>query len=142
MLALQVLLAGTAFAANEEDEIRRLQGVLSVVNQEIQAGYQQYQMVLQLRRETIQILMFGAVAIPDPVNFEAAREEQRKLVRRDDELRSQLDQILARIRELEARKQPLIDRLYELATAARAPAPAAVRERPPPPEPPPQTPRY
>lgn len=148
LLLLQFLLAGTAFAADEDVEIRRLQGVLSVINQEIQAEFQQYQMVLQVRRETMQILMYGALAVPDPVNFEAVKEEQRKLVRRDDELRGQLDQILAKIRELEARKQPLIDRLLELAAAARAAAPATATERlpspaaPPAPAPPPQTPRY
>ncbi|HSD61830.1 MAG TPA: hypothetical protein VLC55_13340 [Burkholderiales bacterium] len=137
-----------AFAADEDVEIRRLQGVLGAINQEIQAEFQHYQMVLQARRETMQILMYGALATPDPVNFEAVKEEQRKLLRRDDELRSQLDQILARIRDLEARKQPLIDRLYELAATARAAAPAAVPERlpapaaPPAPLPPAQTPRY
>lgn len=129
MLAVLLLLAGTAHGVGEEAELKRLQSVLGVVNQEIQAAYQQYQTVLQLRSDTLKLLVYGAISIPDPVNFEAFKEEQRKLVRRDQELTNQLDQLLAQIRELEARKQPILQRIYQLveesATAAPRPAPPA-----------------
>lgn len=128
LLVLQILLAGTAFAANEEIEIRRLQGVLSVINQEIQAAYQQYQVIAEARRNIYQLQILGELRTPDIQNFEIAQEEQRETLRRDREMADTMSQILVRIRELEARKQPILQRIYqlieEISVASPRPAPA------------------
>lgn len=132
LLVLQILLAGTAFAANEEIEIRRLQGVLSVINQEIQAAYQQYQVIAEARRNIYQLQILGELRTPDIQNFEIAQEEQREILRRDREMADAMSQILVRIRELEARKQPILQRIYQLIEeiSVASPRPAPVLEAP------------
>jgi hypothetical protein len=127
-LAILLLLAGSAHAAGEEVELRRLQGILNVINQEMQAGYQQYQTIAEARRNAFQLQMFRDLRTPDIQNFEAVQEEQREAMRRDRELADQMSQTLARIRELEARKQPILQRIYQLiediSVAVPRPAPA------------------
>jgi hypothetical protein len=127
-LTILLLLAGAAHGAGEEVELRRLQGVLNVINQEIQAAYQQYQVIAEARRNIYQLQILGDLRTPDVQNFEAVQEQQREALRRDRELADQMSQILVRIRELEARKQPILERIYRLiediSVAVPRPAPA------------------
>lgn len=131
-LAILLLLAGAAQGAGEDAELRRLQGILGVINQEIQAAYQQYQTIAEARRNAFQLQLFRDLRTPDVQNFELVQEEQREAMRRDRELGEQMNQTLARIRELEARKQPILQRIYQLIeeVSVAVPRPAPATEAP------------
>lgn len=119
-----VLLLGIVFAllafsgsarAADDSELKRLQATLAVINQELQAAYQQYQMASDARRHGfVSQLNEYLFASPDVQMLEDVNQRRREAEHRDRELAEQLDRILAYIKELEGRKKPVLDRIYEL----------------------------
>jgi len=133
-LLLAALLALISFSVGvraDDTELKRLQTMLAVINQEIQAAYEQYQIVIQTRRKALQGETEEYVYAPDIQDFEEVKQRQREAKRRDGELTDQMDRILANIKELEARKQPVLNRIYELLQERSAPASEAVQPTPP-----------
>ncbi len=123
---LLFLVAAHAAAADSFDtELKRLQTILNIMNQELQAEYQQMRSIQETLRS-------NAVTPPnlqpgyqgDVVRYEDYVAEQRNTARRDAALRTQLDTIQERVKQIEAEKQPILDRLKELVRAAPPPAPA------------------
>jgi hypothetical protein len=113
---LLLLLAGSALAA-EDPEVKELRDLLSILNQQQESVYQQFQMLQELRRSnsenpytqphTLQYLS-GFLNYDDVV---AAHEHA---ARREDEMRSRQAELYDRFSEIEAAKKRVLDRLYEL----------------------------
>jgi len=131
LAALLALISFSVGARAEDAELKRLQTMLAVINQEIQAAYEQYQIVIQTRRKALEGETEEYVYAPDIQDFEEVKQRQREAKRRDRELTDQMDRILANIKELEARKQPVLNRIYELLQERAAPASEAVQPTPP-----------
>jgi len=122
--AFLVLVAGARAA--DDTELRRLQTLLGVINQEIQASYQQYRMASEARGQALQTQMKDYLISPDIQDFEEVQRQQREARRRDQEMTDQMDRILAQIRELDTQKKLILDRIYEILRerAAQPPEPA------------------
>jgi hypothetical protein len=110
-------LSMSAVAADKGTELQSLYNALSMLNQEQQAIYQQFQMVQELRRNNA-LTLYGA-QIPPPTageipNYDEQVAAQRSAVRRAESLHLQADQLLARFNEIEAMKQPLQQQIYGL----------------------------
>lgn len=107
-------LSGSVYAANES-ELQRLNTLLNVLNQEQQALVQQLEITQDMRRSNTQMLCSGQLMQPGVMDYTDWVAAQRDSVRREDELRSKIDQLYARWSELETSKRPVLQRLYELA---------------------------
>ena len=127
LTALLLSLAAHAAAADSFDtELKRLQTILSIMNQELQAEYQQMRSIQEtLRSNVLTPPNLQAGYQGDVVRYDDFVAEQRNAARRDAALRSQLDVIHERVKQIEAEKQPILDRLKELVKAAPPPPPPA-----------------
>jgi hypothetical protein len=118
---LLLLLSTTALSADNTEELQRLHNALDVLNQEEQAVYQQFQMVQELRRANAQLSYTGQFPQPQYMtevpNYADVVEAQNKALRRDEDLANQADRLYARYADIEARKTPLLQRIYELTNA-------------------------
>lgn len=124
LLALNL---GSAAAQSEDAELKRLQTILTILNQELLAEYQHIQALQEARRSNAQVPLYLQGRSPDLVSVDAAAADQRRAVQREEALNAQLDALYARIGQIEAEKQPILERLREIVRSAPAAAPAAVR---------------
>lgn len=112
--ALAIALLSTAPGAGAaEDEAKALQERLSILNQEQQAVYQQFQMIQQLRRANAEPLTPPIGGGP-PGNYDdmvANRQAQRE---RDEDYARELRQLYQQHQDLEQQKRPLFERLRAL----------------------------
>ncbi|MEF8718658.1 MAG: hypothetical protein V5B44_13380 [Candidatus Accumulibacter necessarius] len=122
LLTCILLLAAAVAAASDadrDDQLRRLEGAVSRLQQEQQSAYQQFGMVQELRRSLIQQttpLPLPAVSgidgdVPDYDEQVRQRKQLEEQLRRYS---VELDRLYARYRELEEQKRPLLDRISEL----------------------------
>jgi septal ring factor EnvC (AmiA/AmiB activator) len=122
LLTCILLLAAAVAAASDadrDDQLRRLEGAISRLQQEQQSAYQQFGMVQELRRSLIQQttpLPLPAVSgidgdVPDYDEQVRQRKQLEEQLRRYS---VELDRLYARYRELEEQKRPLLDRISEL----------------------------
>lgn len=122
LLTCILLLAAAVAAASDadrDDQLRRLEGAISQLQQEQQSAYQQFGMVQELRRSLIQQttpLPLPAVSgidgdVPDYDEQVRQRKQLEEQLRRYS---VELDRLYARYRELEEQKRPLLDRISEL----------------------------
>jgi hypothetical protein len=122
LLALFLVPAMPAAAA--EGELQRLQGLLSALNQQLQGLYQEFQMVEAARRTDLA----SAYAVRqglDTRGYDEIVAERERALRQERSLGERETRLLAEMRQIDARKQPLLDRIAQLATAA----PQAGRQR-------------
>jgi hypothetical protein len=114
--ALLLLLSSFAASADDSDELQNLYNALNMLNQQQQAVYQQFQMVQELRlSRTPQPQFYGLSARPGEIaNYDEMVEAQRNAILRGESLYQQADQLLAQYNEIEDRKKPLQQRIYEL----------------------------
>jgi hypothetical protein len=121
LLALPVALSPAAWA--QGDELRRLREALAALQQEQQAVYQQFQMVQGLRAAQSPPLAQGSAPVytppATPPNYEDLVRERDRYAARQTAYQDELQRLYDRYRELESRKQPLLDRITELGAAAR-----------------------
>lgn len=122
LLTCILLLAAAVAAASDadrDDQLRRLEGAISRLQQEQQSAYQQFGMLQELRRSLIQQttpLPLPAVSgidgdVPDYDEQVRQRKQLEEQLRRYS---VELDRLYARYRELEEQKRPLLDRISEL----------------------------
>ncbi|MEF8750683.1 MAG: hypothetical protein V5A91_01235 [Candidatus Accumulibacter necessarius] len=121
LTCILLLYAAVAAAsdADRDDQLRRLEGAVSRLQQEQQSAYQQFGMVQELRRSLIQQttpLPLPAVSgidgdVPDYDEQVRQRKQLEEQLRRYS---VELDRLYARYRELEEQKRPLLDRISEL----------------------------
>ena len=107
--------------ADDNTEIKRLQGLLNILNQQQQVVYQQFQMVQELRRvesqnfyrQTPQPLQF----LSELPNYDQERAARENAIRRESDLSARLEELYEKFIEIEATKKSVVDRLYELTSA-------------------------
>jgi hypothetical protein len=120
LLLLQ--LSFPAAAADNGAELEKLYSALNMLNQQQQAIYQQFQMVQEIRRDSVPLL-YG-MPIPFQLNGQIANygemvETQKNAIARGENLSRQADQLLDKYNEIEEMKKPLRSRIYELSLKAR-----------------------
>jgi hypothetical protein len=121
--ALAVALACTAHAQPADParnaEAEAVRAALAALTQEQQTVYQQFQMVQALRAGQQQPLPAGAVQSytppPTPPSYDDLVRSRERYDAQQSQYQAELERLLARYRELEQRKQPLLERLTELA---------------------------
>ena len=119
LLLLQ--LSFSAAAADNDAELERLYGALTMLNQQQQSIYQQFQMVQELRRGSIS--PFYGMPVPSQLggevtNYDAAVAAQRNAIQRGENLSQQADALLARYNEIEEMKKPIQLKIYDLSLKA------------------------
>jgi hypothetical protein len=116
LMAFLVLSSASAVAAGQDDQLQRLQSALSMLDQEQQAIYQQFQMVQALRRSTPQPPYGAMPPVPsgEIANYDEAVAAQDRLIRRSNELAEQASQLVTRYGEIEEEKKPLQQEILRL----------------------------
>lgn len=111
----------SAAAADHTAELLRLQSALGLLNQEQEAVYRQFQMVQELRRTNSQGVSGTLTTQLSPLqysegvpNYSDVVEAQKNQLRRGDELAQQAQDLYDKYSEIEARKRPIQQRIYEL----------------------------
>jgi hypothetical protein len=132
LAAAVVLAAPLAFAqapnaaqialAQQAQQMQRVEGALNRLSQEQLAVYQQFQMVLEMRRneerlavQRLPIYRLSTLTPPSSVD-DIQRDEDARTQRMND-LQAESDRLYARYRELEEQKRPLLDTMSTLALA-------------------------
>jgi hypothetical protein len=98
--------------------MKRLQVLLSVINSEVKSDLDQMlvlQEAITANARTPLDLQRGRS--PDAVLFDDAAAAQRRAIERETAINARLDAILARNAALDAKKQPLMERVLELSVA-------------------------
>lgn len=119
VLCLFVLLSTSAAA--DDGELRELQAILSALNQELTATYQQFQMVEQARRAVLETIYAPHQGL-DPRSYDQVVEERAQAVQQEKDLTDQMNRLLGKAQEIEDQMNPVLDRVYQLIpTAGSAP---------------------
>lgn len=117
LLVLFMLSSITAVAAEQDDELQRLQIALSMLNQEQLSVYQQFQMVQELRRSNVQP-SYGTLMLPVPggeiANYDDVIAAQNSVIRRNEELAREAHRLVTRYGEIEEAKKPLQQQILSL----------------------------
>lgn len=109
-------------AAEIDNELKRLQSILTTLNQELEATYRQFQMVQEARRASAQQeISSGPRPGLDNRNYDDIIAAQTEARDRGKELSREMNQLLTKAKEIEAQKQPLLQRVYELVRATPSP---------------------
>jgi hypothetical protein len=111
------LLFSQVALADDSGEIKRLQGLLNILNQQQQVIYQQFQMVQELRRAQSQSnngppqrLQF----MDQYPNYDEVSAAREYAIRQESELTARLHELYEKFNDIEASKKSIVDRLYEL----------------------------
>ncbi len=108
----------SATAANNDADLKKLYDALNMLNQQQQAIYQQFLMVKEMRDVAATRMLYGAPMGPQMFgqaqNFEEVLAAQQKALQHYEALNQRADQLLVRHGEIEAQKEPLRSRIYEL----------------------------
>ncbi len=120
---LLTLNSSVAIAQSEDAELKRLQTILAILNQELLAQYQQIQALQEARRSNAQVPLYLQGRSPDLVFVDEAAADQRRAVQREAVLNARLDAAYERIGQVEAEKQPILERLREIVGSAPAVTP-------------------
>jgi hypothetical protein len=120
-LATTILLviSGPSRAQDQQSflELKKLQASLAVINSELRADLDQILILQEAIRANARMPLEAQGRSPDPVSYEDVAAAQRRAIQRETAINARLDVLLARSAELDARKQPLLDRVRELSVA-------------------------
>jgi hypothetical protein len=114
--AIALSQAGAAMA--QADPAKRIRDELTLVQQEQQAVFQQFQMVRELRNELLAprpqqpALVYGGVENSVP-NYDDQVAAQRDREQRLADYSRQMEQLYARYQELDGRRQILVEELTQ-----------------------------
>lgn len=119
LLLLQ--LSFSAAAADSDAELEKLYSALTMLNQQQQSIFQQFQMVQELRRGSFS--PFYGVPIPSQLggeitSYDAAVAAQKNAIQRGENLSQQADALLAKYNEIEEMKRPIQLKIYDLSLKA------------------------
>jgi predicted RNase H-like nuclease (RuvC/YqgF family) len=123
MVLLTLSIQRPVLAEAPEVELKRLQTILNTLNQELQAEYQHIRSLQEALRSNAQFPLLSQGRSPDVVAYEEVAGQERTALRREAALNAQLDVVYARVKQIEADKQPILDRLRDLIKTAPTPAP-------------------
>lgn len=115
---LPLLFISLIASADDKAELQSLYAAVTVLNQEQQAVYQQFQMLQELRRTNDRALYSSQLRPPqytaDVPNYSDIIQAQRDTVRRGDDLALQAEQLYGQYAEIGAKKTLLQQRILEL----------------------------
>ena len=105
-------------AADDKAELESLHAAVGALNQEQQALFQQFNMLLELRRANDLAFNAGRLRPPRYItevpNYDDVIQAQTDVARRGEELAQQTDQLYAKFNELGTRMALLQQRILEL----------------------------
>jgi hypothetical protein len=124
-VSLAILLSASVHAQEQDSalEIKRLQALLSVINAELKSDLDQILMLQEAIKVNGRASLEAQGRSPDAVLVEDAAAAQRRAIQREAAINARLDTILARSAALDAKKQPLLERVRELGMVAPVAAP-------------------
>ena len=125
---LMLSLASTPTTAQVRDPdvtMRRMQTVLSVLNQELTATYEQIKTLQTALSANDRSPLNVQGQPPALTTAEEVAASKRKSIAREQELQSQMDAAFGRIKEIESQKQPILRRLQDYLDAEHAAEPPA-----------------
>lgn len=117
--AILIVLSAPSLAQDQQSfvELKKLQASLLVINSELRSDLDQVLILQEAIRANARMPLEAQGRSPDPVSYEDLASAQRRAIQRETALNARLDVLLARSAELDARKQPLLDRIRELSIA-------------------------
>ncbi len=101
--------------------MKRLQTMLSVINAELKSDLDQILVLQEAIKANSRAPLEAQGRSPDTVSYEEVAAAQRRAIQRETAINSRLDAILARSAELDAKKQPLLERIRELSSTPQVP---------------------
>lgn len=114
LLALLLLLTAPVAKARDPDvTMKRMQTVLTVLNQELTATYDQIKALQAALSANDRSALHVQGRPPGVTTEEEVAAEKRKATAREQEIQSQMDAAFKRIKDIEAQKQPILLRLQE-----------------------------
>jgi hypothetical protein len=115
-IALLAMLSVCTFAQEEERdlELRRIQMMLATINLELRSDLDQVLLLQEAIKVNGQAPLEALGRSPDAVSFEDVAAAKRRALEREAAINARLDAILLRSAALDAKKQPLLDRIREL----------------------------
>jgi hypothetical protein len=122
--SLFIVLSASALAQEQENvlEMKRIQALLAVINSELKTDLDQILLLQEAIRANAQPPLEAQGRSPDAVMFEDVAAAKRRAIQRETAINARLDAILARSADLDAKKQPLLERIRELSLVPQAPA--------------------
>jgi hypothetical protein len=123
--SLLIVFSGPLLAQeqNNDLEIKRLQGLLTVINSELKSDLDQILLLQQAIIANARTPLEAQGHSPDAVSFVDVAATQRLAIQRETAINARLDAVLARSVMLDAKKQPLLERVIELSLVPTIPAP-------------------
>src|SRR5512143_3432416 len=101
MAVLMMFMLGSAWAAENDAEFKRLNTVLAVLNQEQQALSQQLQLIQAMRQSNAQAMCNVQIMPPGASDYADWVAAQRSAALREQQFRDQTDELYSRWTELE-----------------------------------------
>lgn len=115
---LPLLFVSLLAFADDKAELQSLYAAVSVLSQEQQAVYQQFQMLQELRRTNDRAFYSSQLRpsqyVAEVPNYSDVIQVQRDMARRGDELAQQAEQLYGQYAEIGARKSLLQQKILEL----------------------------
>jgi chromosome segregation ATPase len=98
---------------SRDKELKRLQSILVTLNQELEATYHQFQMIQEARRGIVQS-MFDPRPGLDPRSYDEMVRDRERALAQEKELSDQMNRLLDKARTIEAKMNPILERVYQL----------------------------
>ena len=122
---LPLLFVCLAASADDQTELQNLFAAVGTLNQELQAIFQQFQMLQELRRANDRAF-YGSQLLPpqfttEVPNYADVVQAQKEVARRSEELARQTDQLYVQYGEIGAKKALLQQRIMEVTASRRTP---------------------
>jgi hypothetical protein len=118
LLATSIIIAFSAPLRAQDDqslvELKKLQASLALINSELRSDLDQILILQEAIRANARMPLEARGQSPDPVSYGDVAAAQRRAIQRETALNARLDALLVRSAELDARKQPLLERIREL----------------------------
>jgi|PlaIllAssembly_1097288.scaffolds.fasta_scaffold368199_2 hypothetical protein len=114
--ALTLLFSGSLLAQEQEgnSEIKQLQVLLTVINSELKSDLDQILVLQEAIKANARPPLEAQGRSPDPVSFDAVAAAQRLAIERETALNARIEALLARSAALDAKKQPILERMREI----------------------------
>ena len=112
----------TSYAAEDKSiiEIKRLQAMVIVINAELKSDLDQVLMLQEAVKLNSRTPLELQSSSPDVVSYDDVEASKRMAIQREASINLRLDAILTRSKELDLKKQVLLDRVIELSKAPNA----------------------
>lgn len=122
---LSIFYSGSLFAQDQGRfiEMRQIQISLSIINSELKANLDQILMLEEAIKANDRPSMVEQGRSTDPVMYDDMVAAQRRVIQRETVLNARLDALLARSAQLDVQKQPLLERIQEIAVIPYEPVP-------------------